>query len=412
MHVLVFAIFFSCLPADAQTAVSPLANTIEGKVMVGYQGWFNCAGDGANLGWAHWAKDRNIQLGPGNVSVDLWPDLAEFDDDELFSTGFHYPDGSVAKTFSSANKKTVQRHFQWMQDYEIDGAFLQRFAVNVSDPTLLRNNDVVLSHVRQAARDSGRGYAVMYDLSGLKAGEVERVSLDWTRLSSELKINQEANYLHHQGKPLVAVWGIGFNDNRSYSLAECLDLVKQLKGNGCSVMLGVPAFWREGIRDAVDDPMLHAIIKEADVLSPWSVGRIQTPDEAHQQANNVWKADRAWCVQNRLAFLPVAFPGFSWHNLHGGKLNQIPRRKWEFLWSQIKAAKGIGCNMIYIAMFDEVDEATAIFKCIDAPPSGEGVSFLGNEGLPSDFYLEVTRQAGKLLRDDPSASAPNDAPKR
>ena len=62
-----------------------------------------------------------------------------------------------------------------MCDYEIDGVFVQRFAVNLSSSVLLRNNDTVLSHVRQGARESGRVYAVMYDLSGLKAGQVERV---------------------------------------------------------------------------------------------------------------------------------------------------------------------------------------------------------------------------------------------
>ena len=50
-------------------------------------------------------------------------------------------------------------------------------------------------------------------------------------------------------------------------------------------------------------------------------------------------------------------------------------------------------------MFDEVDEATAIFKCAQNPPSSDDAKFVGYEGLPSDFYLKVTGQAGKLLRD-------------
>ena len=49
--------------------------TLNGKVLVGYQGWFNCVGDGARLGWKHWARDRNKPVGPGNVTVDLWPDV-------------------------------------------------------------------------------------------------------------------------------------------------------------------------------------------------------------------------------------------------------------------------------------------------------------------------------------------------
>ncbi len=68
----------------------------------------------------------------------------------------------------------------------------------------------------------------------------------------------------------------------------------------------------------------------------------------------------------------------------------------------LQAAKRIGCQMIYIAMFDEVDEATADFKCTNQPPVGEDVSFLAYEGLPSDHYLKLAGRAGRLLRSDPA----------
>ncbi len=134
-------------------------------------------------------------------------------------------------------------------------------------------------------------------------------------------------------------------------------------------MLGVPSFWREGNRDALNDPMLHEIIKMSDIVSPWSVGRYRSPTEAEGHARRVWRADLDWCQKHRIDFLPVVFPGFSWRNLHGGPLNEIPRQKGEFLWSQITAAKSSGAKMIYVAMFDEADEATAIFKCTNPPTS-------------------------------------------
>ena len=101
------------------------------------------------------------------------------------------------------------------------------------------------------------------------------------------------------------------------------------------------------------------------------------------------------------------FPGFSWHNLNRGKLNQIPRRKGEFFWSQIVAAKNAGCEMIYVAMFDEVDEATAIFKCTNRPPTGNGGKFIDYEGLPSDHYLKLTGKAARLLRGELADEAKN-----
>ncbi|MCO8124765.1 glycoside hydrolase family 71/99-like protein [Stieleria sp. TO1_6] len=374
------------------------SSTMNGKVMVGYQGWFNCPSDGAELGWTHWARNSRKPFGPGNVTVDLWPDMSELESDERYPTEFKLANGQAAEVFSSGNRKTVLRHFRWMQDYGIDGAFLQRFANGVLPGRTLQHKDTVLSHVREAAELAGRTYAVMYDLSGLRAGEVSRVRDDWSRLREEQKVTSDSTYLHHNGKPLVAVWGVGFSDKRDYSIDECLQLVNWLKSNGCSVMLGVPSYWRDGTRDAVDDPKLHAIIKQADVISPWSVGRYQTPTQAQRHAETVWQRDAKWCADAGLDFLPVVFPGFSWHNLHGDKLNAIPRLGGKFLWSQMVGAKQAGCKMIYVAMFDEVDEATAIFKCSDDPPVGDGANFLTLEGLPSDHYLKLTGQGGKLIR--------------
>jgi hypothetical protein len=49
-------------------------------------------------------------------------------------------------------------------------------------------------------------------------------------------------------------------------------------------------------------------------------------------------------------------------------------------------------------MFDEVDEATAIFKCTSEVPRGDGADFVTYENLPSDHYLRLTDLGGKLLR--------------
>ncbi len=374
------------------------ASTLTGKVMCGYQGWFNCPEDGMGLGWTHWARSGRLPFGPGNVTIDLWPDVSELDPDERYATEFRLPDGSPAEVFSSANRKTVLRHFQWMQEYGIDGAFVQRFANGLPNDRLARHKNAVLAHAREGANLHGRAYAVMYDLSGLGNGQTTLVSDDWLKLRKQMQITRDPAYLHHDGKPVVSVWGIGFSDNRSYTLEECRDLVRFLKADGCTVMIGVPSWWREGKRDAVSDPLLREIVALADIVSPWTVGRYGNPDQARRHAQQVWAPDLAWCRERKLDFLPVVFPGFSWHNLKGDKLDKIPRRKGEFLWSQASAAKEIGCEMIYVAMFDEVDEGTAIFKCSNNPPTGEGAAFLEHEGLPSDHYLRLTGKIGRLLR--------------
>lgn len=372
--------------------------TLHHKIMTGYQGWFNCAEDGAGLGWTHWARDRKKLFAPGNVTVDLWPDMSETTPAERYATGFKHANGEAAYVFSSYNRTTVLRHFQWMHDYGIDGAFVQRFANGLSKEDTRHHKDMVLSHSREGANRNGRSYAVMYDLSGLGAGDTSIVSTDWTMLRQKMSMGKDAAYQHHEGRPLVAIWGIGFSGDRKYTLEECRALVEFFKADGCAVMLGVPTGWREQNRDAVKNPALHEVLAMADILSPWTPGRYQNPTAAAAHAQKFYPADIKWCRERSMDFLPVVFPGFSWHNLKPeDPLDKIPRLKGRFLWSQFVANQKAGASMIYVAMFDEVDEGTAIFKCTNEPPVSAN-PFLTYEGLPSDHYLWLTGEAGKMLR--------------
>ena len=144
---------------------------------------------------------------------------------------------------------------------------------------------------------------------------------------------------------------------------------------------------------------VHKVIEKGHVISPWTVGRFGTIEEAEAHAKKYTQGDVAWCKKKKKEYLPVVFPGFSWHNMHRGrkKLNQIPRLKGEFLWSQYVQCKKAGATMIYQAMFDEVDEATAIFKCTNNPPVGKN-KFVTYEGLPSDHYLWLTGTAARMIR--------------
>ena len=391
-------------PYDGASNPGVDTQTLTGKVMCGYQGWFNCEGDGTELSWVHWGKGRKDPMGPGKVTIDLWPDVSEYGADELYPTEFKKADGTVAQVFSSHHRKTVLRHFEWMREYGIDGAFIQRFANGLKDKRHAHHKNTVLSHAREGANQNGRAYAVMYDLSGLPAGSVETVWTDWRMLRDEMHITEDAAYLHHEGKPVVSVWGVGFHDDRAYSLTECRELIIQLKADGCTVMLGVPTGWRTNERDAIKDPALQDVLALADILSPWTIGRYRTPEQAAKHGEKTWAPDVAWCEGRKIDFLPVVYPGFSWHNLTGEPINPIPRLKGEFLWSQVVAAKNAGAEMIYVAMFDEVDEGTAIFKCVNDVPVGAGAKFIGYEGLPSDYYLLLTGFGARLLRGEITAT--------
>lgn len=246
-------------------------HSLHGKVMVGYQGWFNCPGDGMGLGWKHWARDKTQPVTlPSNCVVDLLPDVSEYDADELYTTQLPRcpKSGKPVQVFSSANRKTVVRHFRWMKEYDIDGAFVQRFGNGLHDKRYLRNYNVVMENALAAAEQTGRTCVVMYDLSGMKKGTVvDTICTDWNGIHA--RTTGSDRYQYHKGKPLVAIWGIGFKD-RPYTLGECLQLIKFFVGLKCSIMLGVPTGWREFKRDCVCDPMLHDIIGLVDIVSPWS----------------------------------------------------------------------------------------------------------------------------------------------
>ena len=382
---------------------------LKGRIMTGYQGWFRAEGDGAGMGFHHYGKGK--KFGPNHLTIDLWPDMSEYDDDEKFKTVFRHKDGLVAEVFSSVVPKTVNRHFQWMKDYGIDGAFVQRFGVvgakNYRSYAYLKADNQKLLNCREAANANGRAYALMYDLSGLNSDDFERLNRDWKNLRRRMKLGTDPNdhsYLQYEGKPLVAIWGVGFKDDRGYSLEDAEKFIRLLKHNpewgGMSVMLGVPFGFRELERDATSDEHLHEVLKLADLVSPWSVGRYHQVDfKSGKHVTNLVE-DRKWCEKNGLEYLPVIYPGFSWHNMKGEKLNAIPRRGGRFYWDQFVGVRAAGIETAYLAMFDEVDEATAIFKVSNNPPVGEGFEFLKNDGLLSDHFLELSRKGGALLRGD------------
>lgn len=377
-----------------------------GKVVTGYQGWFRAEGDGSGLGFQHYRKGGRFE--PGKCSIDLWPDLTEFDSDERYPTAFRHEDGSTAEVFSSINPKTVDRHFCWMDEYGIDTAFVQRFGSHAAkerrDHRGLKYENQKLMLCRDAAIKNNGSWVLMYDLSGLKDDDFDRLAEDWKNLRRKMQLGIDANdssYLHVNGKPLVAIWGVGFSEDRDYSLGKSEWFVRLLKQNpkwgGMSVMLGVPYYWREQKRDAIDDPNLHRVLQLADVISPWSVGRYRGSSDFTDEVMQHQRADRKWCNDRQIDYLPVVWPGFSWKNLKGEDASVVSRNGGRFLWRQFLATLMSGGSSAYVAMFDEIDEGTAIFKCTNNVPVGAS-EFQTYEGLASDFYLRLCNEGGKLLR--------------
>lgn len=372
------------------------SSTLHHKVLAGYQGWFRCPGDPAGGGWVHWSRNGR-RITPESLTFEMWPEMAEYSAEEKYLAGdFTYPDGSPAHLFSSAHPKTVERHFRWMEEYGLDGVMLQRFLVSLRDPALNR----VLGHVRDSAAKTGRVYGICYDMSGAPADRLyEMVTSDWKRLVDEQRVTADERYIKHNGKPVVMVWGF-FSDRFSPEIAnKILDFFASDPKYSATLIGGCQWPWR-----AEKNAEWAKVFRRFDVISPWNIGNYRTEGGKRYASTNVWKDDLAVVKQNdKQAYLPVVYPGFAWTNLKGKQsANQsLPRLGGEFYWRQFAAAGDLGIDMVYVAMFDEVDEGTAIFKVSNTPPTQAHFATL--DGLPSDFYLRLTAEGAKVIRGEKKA---------
>src|SRR5882762_5577820 len=193
-------VFFALnISAQIKHSTETLYPTYRGLIMAGYQGWFRAPGDGSSA--THYAFGN-----PQKSSIDVWPDITEYE--KTYSTTFKLPNGQPARFFSSYDKSTVDLHFKWMQQYGVDGVFMQRF-FDVTRPGKGREESItILRNALEAASKYKRAIAVMYDLSGLHpTGEdCSSIIADWKYLVDSIKVtNQPAakTYLHENGKPVV-----------------------------------------------------------------------------------------------------------------------------------------------------------------------------------------------------------------
>ncbi len=406
----VLAPVVSATATGVATEVDP--STLDGKLMFGYQGWFGCPGDGSPIdAWEHWFR-RGAPAGTATLRVDMWPDVSELSSDERCSTPLILPSGRPAALYSAFNPRTVDRHFQWLEEYELPGVFLQRFTVRLDNAAVLGFRDGVARNVRAAAEAHGRVFAVMYDISGHpRETVVESVKRDWAYLVGTLHMTESPRYLHHRGRPVVAIWGFGFRD-RSPTPAQAAELIDFFKNNPdprfrVTLLGGIPARWRTLTRDSQTQEEWAHVYRSFDIVSPWTVGRFRDAEGIDRFYDDEVHPDLLETKQLGLEYMPVVFPGFSWHNMNpDAPFNPIPRRGGRFYWRQIERALQAGSTMLYGAMFDEVDEGTAMFKLAptrDEAPDGVRIVTLDADGerLPSDFYLQLAREAQRRLHGPP-----------
>ncbi|UOF15599.1 hypothetical protein IEQ11_02725 [Lysobacter capsici] len=359
---------------------------VVGKVSVGYQGWYAAPGDGAPInGWWHWSKDWGRPPDPTYNAIKSWPDMREYA--RGYPTNFApLRNGQPATLFSSYDQDTVDVHFRWMQQHGIDTAALQRFnPVSGEGPT----RDAMAAKVRQAAERYQRKFYIMYDVSGWTQMRTQ-MKEDWSNKMSALAASPA--YARQNGKPVVCIWGFGFDDDsRPFHAAECAEVVAWFKRQGCYVIGGVPTRWRTG--ESVRPDFLP-VFDQFDMISPWMIGVIgKIPDaDAFWLSANI--ADKDYCDARGIDYQPCVLPG---------DLAEHQRAHGNFMWRQFYNLARLGVAGFYISMFDEYNEGNQIAKTAETlndAPANFNFAALDEDGTPcaSDYYLRLTGDGGRMLK--------------
>ncbi len=385
--------------------------TLDNTIICGYQGWFACYGDGSPVErWNHWCggqyKSDTPKPAPGNEKFEIYPDISEYKPAELFQTGYAaLGDGRAAKLFSSYPESTIALHFKWMQDAGIDGVALQRFLNETTDAVYKAHRDSVAVRMMRSAEKYDRIFYIMYDGVG---NNMDNLINDWQNtIVGKLKLTSSPRYAYMNGKPVVCFWGFGLT-SYSDTAPEALRAVNWFKANGCYVIGGTPTNWRTGTSDS--KPGYQQVYAAYDMVSPWTPGRYKWDVEVDNYKNNFLVKDKAKLDSNNQAYQPVMFPGFAWSNWNGGAKNDYPRNQGKFMWRQFNNIKSLGIKYVYVAMFDEYDEGTAICKAaadyFDVP-TNQYFQTMSTDSvyISSDFYLRLAGAASKVLKGSMPLSA-------
>ncbi|HEY8965689.1 MAG TPA: PA14 domain-containing protein [Candidatus Methylacidiphilales bacterium] len=369
-------------PYDGPIVPAPDNTTLKGKVMVGYQAWFRTPNDPTDRGWVHWGD-----MSKPNFSTDMWPDVSQYPPETLDKAcDVKTLSGKPAYLFSSVWPEVAQVHFRWMRENNIDGAFLQRFggdnwAVN-------KVPQWALAAVREGANREGRIWAIEYDLSGVTDDRLlPFLQKDWGWLVDEFGLlgEKDPNYARVDGKPVVFLWGPGVPGRALTppAVAKALDFLKNdPKYGGNYVILGGPGGWRKLSSEWLD------VYKKADGVLGW-----MSQDYAEDLA-----ASRSYGID----YYPHVWPGFSWANLKHLPSNSTsaytPRNGGKVYESRFSKAAAAGCDRLFVGMWDEYDESTAIIPMSDDPPPtaerpGTTVKFFPNPKLQESSPLLFFPQA-------------------
>ena len=352
-------------------------------------------------GWVGWFEGGSA--GTEHAAVAYLPEVSDLSDGELCHTDMTELDGGRVRLFSSANRPTVDRHFEWMASHRLDGVFLRRAPGDPGDGAAARFRDRVAGNVRAGAEAHGRVFAIIYDLG---RATPEGLVGDWAYVVEVLGLAGSDRYLHHDGRPVLGVdaSSLARDPEGPIHLLELVTKLRRESGGAQEFALFavVPADWQY-----LEGRWWGDLLQAVEYVSPWSVG--EAGNQAAAAGVTVLTRGAAEAAAAGVGYAPVVWPGLS--GSEGPVLNAVPRDGGSFYWRQVYEAVSAGADALYVVSFDGMDDGTAMFRLvprIGGLPVGGGFLSLDVDGydLPSDWFLRLGGESGRLLRGElPLSSA-------
>ncbi|KAI1081334.1 hypothetical protein F5B20DRAFT_535671 [Whalleya microplaca] len=366
-------------------------STLNGKFFVGYQAWFRKPNE--DDGNSHWTTDTPSPE-VGHVGVDMIPNVTGYPSECLFDTPFTLPNGEVAQFYSNDCDGIVDLHFKYLADHGISGAFMQRFYGYINEANGGWVN--ILNNVKTAAEKYGRGFVIEYDLNGAATSSTNVTATYLADLAALSSITSSPAYMHHNGKPVLEIWGFGIVTE--VTVDDGIAIVTALKNSGWYVILGVQQAWHAEL--AANQPGGYGPVYQlADMIQPWTVGAYDNSNyqDFHDGRQAVEDADalRDLGIDSSI----VVWPGGSSSNANPNEVfDHFPRVNGTFYQKQLDGAVGLKPTFIFGAMFDEVNEGTAIYPVLRTSELPTNQRFLGiDNDMEPDAYLTMAGNAAVKL---------------
>jgi hypothetical protein len=381
------------VPAQVNSPIAGFHN----KSFAGYQIWHQAGPTAAD--WVHWSYGVVPAAGfLTNENIASFPDLSSYADSVTYSTNLaNLGNGNPTRLYNDADSTVINRQMNWIQTAGMDGVAIQRF-VGPIGRNITITPESHLTNVKNACEATGRLFYICYDLNGTDATILQRMQMDWVYEIEQMRaLTSSPNYATVNGKPVVEMWGVGYN---MATAAQCASLISFLQSRGCYVIGGTPSDWRTNPAAG-----FASVFNSLNAISPWTVGVYNDINGANNYLSNYMVGDKTYCDANSIDYLPVAFAGSANWLSANGSFAQTDRGGGKLLWQQILNAKSIGLTSVYFAMLDEFEESTNLINgAVDYfdIPTDQYFETFAKDGVwtSPDYYLRLAAKAAQTLRGD------------